>query len=130
MENSKEIEIEKVIGWKTNFKNKITAYVKEQPKKAYIIMVSATLFSLLFTIGNMIYTQKVVVPRYEELSKKNIFSGAANSIASPVNKAKEALEIKEVLSELEYFRNKENLTANDSLRIKYLIYKYKKNDEK
>lgn len=117
-------------GWQLPFINEIKSFVKEKPKKAYFIMVGITFISLLFTIGHIVYTKTVVVPEYNAMKNSNIFKGATNSLLEPVVATQKALDIKEVLTELEYYRSKRVLTATDSLRVKYLIDKYRTNDKK
>lgn len=125
-----EQEVNPPKGWQLPFKNEIKSFVKEKPKKAYFIMVGITFLSLLFTIGHIVYTKIVVIPEYNAMKNKNIFKGASNSILEPVVATQQVLNKKEILNELDYYQSKKVLTAADSLRVKYLIDKYRNNDKK
>lgn len=125
-----EKQVDPPKGLQLPFKNEIISFVKQKPKKAYFIMVGITFVSLLFTIGHIIYTKTVIVPEYNAMKNRNIFQGASNSLLEPVVATQQALDIKEALTELEYYRSKKVLTATDSLRVKYLIDKYSNNDKK
>lgn len=134
MNNTKKSNDEKQVdppkGWQLPFKDEIKKFVAEKPKKAYFIMLGITFVSLVFTIGHIVYTKTVIVPEYNAMKNRNIFQGASNTILEPVIATQQALDIKEVMSELDYYKSKKVLTATDSLRVKYLIDKYRHNDKK
>lgn len=109
---------------------KIKAYAKEKPKKTFIIMFSMVLFSVIISIGQWIYVQNVEVPKYEKMRKTNIFEKAGNSLSAPVQATENVMEIRQIMKELEYYKAKPHLTKQDSIRIKYLIDKYKLNVKK
>lgn len=103
---------------------RIEDFAVRQPKKTFYIMFGIIFCSLVFSIGNLIYIEKVAVPEYESLKKENIFKDASNSLGTPIRETEKILDIREVLKELDYYRSKKVLTASDSLRIKYLLDKY------
>lgn len=103
---------------------KIKNYVREKPKQAFLIMFSLVVLSVILTLLHLYYVHQVEVPKYRELKKHNIFEQAGNSLAAPITATQNALNIKEVVEELQYYRKKETLTRRDSIRIKYLLDKY------
>lgn len=102
----------------------IKQYAKENPKTTFKIMIGLVLLSLCLTATNYIYNNYYYVPS-PRMSTSEIISSATNSISQPINATKKALDIKDVMEELEYFRSKTVLTKEDSIRIKYLIDKSK-----
>lgn len=104
---------------------KIKTYAKENPKRTFIIMFSLIVFSFLLSIGQLIYVRLVEVPKYEQMKTTKIFIDAGNSLTEPLKATENVLDIRATLKELEYYKNKKNLTKQDSIKIKYLIDKYK-----
>lgn len=119
MEKETTIKKEKSPLWK-----RVENFAESQPRKAFYIMFGLILFSVLFSIGNLIYIQKVSVPKYEKMKKENIFKDATNSLATPIRETEKILDMREAMKELEYYRRKTVLNGSDSIRIKYLLDKY------
>lgn len=130
MENIDKEKSEKEIGLKENLAIKIKNFATKKPKQTYYIIVGLTIFSLLLTMINIVHTKNVVIPQYEKMNKAKIFETQEGYSPNPIQMTGEALEISELLKELEYYKSKPTLTQNDSLRVKYLIDKYKKNAKK
>jgi len=103
---------------------RIKNYVRENPKKAFLIMFSLIVLSLIVTLLHLFYVHKVEVPKYREMKKHNILESAGNSLTAPITATQNAMELKDVVEELQYYRQKETLSKRDSIRIKYLIDKY------
>lgn len=103
---------------------KIKNYVLEKPKQAFIIMFLLVVLSVIATLIHLYYVHKVEVPKYREMKRHNIFDRAGSSFTAPIAAAQNALELKEVIEELQYYRMKEPLIKRDSIRIKYLLDKY------
>lgn len=99
-------------------------FAKKQPQKSFYIMFGLILCSILFSIGNLIYIQKVSVPKYEKMKKENIFKDATISLGTPIRETEKIIDMKEAIKELDYYRRKTVLTNSDSIRIKYLLDKY------
>lgn len=119
MEKETTIKKEKSPLWK-----RVENFAESQPRKAFYIMFGLILFSVLFSIGNLIYIQKVSVPKYEKMKKENIVKDATNSLATPIRETEKILDMREAMKELEYYRRKTVLNGSDSIRIKYLLDKY------
>lgn len=112
--------------WKFPYEDKIKKFAKEKPKKAFYIMCGLVVLSFFITIGKLIYTQKVLVPQYEALQKESVFKDGKTTLGAPIEATQRIMEVKDVLKELDYYKKKSVLTKSDSLRIEYLIDKYKK----
>jgi hypothetical protein len=108
----------------------IKSYAKRKPKNTFIIMFSLVVLSFIISISQFIYVRNVEVPKYEQMRKKNIFKGVENDLTEPVKATKNVIELQNVIEELDYYKVKKNLTKQDSIRIKYLIDKYKINSKK
>ena len=119
MEKETTIKKEKSPLWK-----RVENFAESQPRKAFYIMFGLILFSVLFSIGNLIYIQKVSVPKYEKMKKENIFKDATNSLATPIRETEKIMDMREAMKELEYYSRKTVLNGSDSIRIKYLFDKY------
>ncbi|WP_312081955.1 hypothetical protein [Epilithonimonas hominis] len=119
MEKETTIKKEKSPLWK-----RVENFAESQPRKSFYIMFGLILFSVLFSIGNLIYIQKVSVPKYEKMKKENIFKDATNSLATPIRETEKIMDMREAMKELEYYRRKTALNGSDSIRIKYLLDKY------
>lgn len=87
-------------------------------------MFGLIFFSVLFSIGNLIYVQKVSVPQYEKMKKQNILTDATASFGVGVRETEKIMDIRQALKELDYYRRKTVLSTSDSVRIKYLLDKY------
>jgi len=111
---------------------KIKNYVREKPKQAVLIMFSLIVLSVILSLIHLFYIHEVEVPKYREMKKHNIFENAESSLTAPIAATQNALDIKAVVDELQYYRKKETLTKRDSIRIKYLLDKYqiKRGNEK
>lgn len=118
-QQQKIISNEKITLWK-----RAEHFAEKQPKKTFYIMFGLIFFSVLFTIGNLIYVHKVSVPEYEKMKRQNILTDATNSFGKTVKEAENILDMREALKELEYYRRKKVLSASDSIRIRYLLDKY------
>lgn len=119
-----EITSEAKKGWKFPYEEKIKRFAKEKPKQAFRIMFGLIVLSFFITIGRLIYTQQVLVPQYKQMKSDGIFKEATTSLGAPIQATQKIMEIKDVLKELDYYKNKSVLTKADSLRIEYLIDKY------
>lgn len=108
----------------------IKTYAKEKPKQTFIVMFSLVVLSVIISVGHLIYVRQVEVPKYREMKKTNIFQGAGSSLTAPIEATENVLELREVIKELEYYKAKPELTKQDSIRIKYLIDKYKVKSKK
>jgi hypothetical protein len=106
------------------FWEKLEHFAEKQPKRTFYMMYGLILFSVLFSIGNLIYVQKVSVPEYEKMKKDNILKDATSSFGATVKETEKIIDIREALKELEYYRRKTVLSTSDSARIKYLLDKY------
>lgn len=122
----KEITSETKKGWKFPYEERIKKFAKEKPKQAFRIMFGLIILSFFITIGRLIYTQQVLVPQYNQMKSDGIFKKATTSLGAPIEATQKIMEIKDVLKELDYYKNKSVLTKSDSLRIEYLIDKYQK----
>lgn len=109
---------------------KIKNYMREKPKQAFLIMFSLVVLSLIITLIHLFYVHQVGVPKYREMKKRNIFESAENSFTAPVAATQNAMELKKVVEELQYYKQKDILTKRDSIRIKYLLAKYQINPKK
>lgn len=109
---------------------RIKTHAKEKPKKTFLIMFSMVAISVIISIGQLIYVRTVEVPKYEKMKMQNIFKDAGNSLSEPVRATENVMEIQEVMKELHYYKIKKTLTKQDSIRIKYLIDKYKLTSKK
>lgn len=103
---------------------KLEHFAEKQPRKSFYIMFGLILFSVLFSIGSLIYIQKVSVPKYEKMKNENIFKDAIISLGTPIRETEKILDMREAMKELDYYRRKTILSASDSIRIKYLLDKY------
>jgi hypothetical protein len=120
MEKQQELtNKEKLLLWK-----RVEHFAEKQPKRTFYMMFGLILFSVLFSIGNLIYVQKVSVPEYEKMKKENILKDATSSLGATVKETEKIMDIREALKELEYYRRKTVLSTSDSARIKYLLDKY------
>lgn len=119
MEKETTIKKEKYPIWE-----KLEHFAENQPRKSFYIMFGLILFSVLFSIGNLIYIQKVSVPKYEKMKNENIFKDAIISLGTPIRETEKILDMREAMKELEYYRTKTVLNGSDSIRIKYLLDKY------
>ncbi len=111
------------------FLKKIERFAEKHPQKAFYIMFGLIFFSVLFSIGNLIYIEKVSVPNYEKIKNENIFKDATTSLGTPIRQTEKILDMREALKELEYYRRKTTLTSSDSMRIKFLLDKYHINNK-
>lgn len=109
---------------------RVEYFAAHQPKKTFYIMFGLIFFSVVFSIGNLIYVQKVSLPEYELLKKDNIFNNASASLGAPIRETEKILDLRDALKELDYYRRKPALSSSDSIRIKYLLDKYKINKRK
>lgn len=109
---------------KSTFWKRIENFAEKQPRKAFYIMFGLITFSVIFSIGNLIYIQKVSVPKYEKMKKENIFKDATHSFETPFREAGNIMDMREAMKELDYYRRKTVLSSSDSIRIKYLLEKY------
>lgn len=109
---------------KLPFWEKLEHFAAKQPKRTFYMMFGLILFSVLFSIGNLIYVQKVSVPEYEKMKKANILNEATSSFGATVQQTEKIIDIRDALKELEYYRRKTALSTSDSARIKYLLDKY------
>lgn len=119
MEKETTVKKEKSPIWE-----KLERFAEKQPRKSFYIMFGLIFFSVLFSIGNLIYIQKVSVPKYEKMKKENIFKDATTSLGTPIRETEKILDMREAMKELEYYRRKTALNGSDSIRIKYLLDKY------
>lgn len=104
----------------------IKNYAKEKPKQTFTIMFSLVVLSVVFSLANYFYVQNVTKPEYEKMKQRNFLIDATNSISQPLDRANDIMDMREAMKELEAFKHKEQLTRQDSIRIKYLIDKYQK----
>lgn len=114
------------------FKEKINSFVKQNPKKTFKILFGLAFFSFLISLTGYFYTKNVVKPKSEQefyKTNKEIISSGSTSTNSAIGTVKNAFEMKKHLDELEFYKNKKELTKEDSLRIEYLIDKYKLNEK-
>jgi len=107
--------------------NRVEFFAERQPKKAFYIMFGMIFLSVLISIGNLIYVQKVSVPEYEKLKKENVLKNATTSLGVPIRETENIMDMRDALKELEYYRGKASLSPSDSVRIKYLLDKYQIN---
>lgn len=105
-------------------------FAERQPKKTFYLMFGLIFFSTLFSIGNLIYIQKVSIPEYETMKKQNVFTDATTSFGSSLKETEKIMDIREALKELEYYQKKKMLSPSDSSRIRYLLDKYKINNSR
>lgn len=124
-EQNKIIKANKTSLWRV-----LERFAERQPKKALYLMLGLIFFSTIFSIGNLIYIQKVSIPEYETLKKQNVLTDAATSFSSSLKETEKIMDIREVLKELEYYQKKKMLSPSDSSRIKYLLDKYKINNSR
>ncbi|MBT2621302.1 hypothetical protein [Chryseobacterium sp. ISL-6] len=110
---------EKILLWK-----RAEHFAEKYPQKAFYIMFGLIFFSVLFTIGNLVYVQKVSVPEYEKMKKQNILKDATTSFGATVRETEKIMDLRQALKELDYYRRKTVLSTSDSVRIKYLLDKY------
>lgn len=111
---------------------KIKEYAKANPKRTFMIMMGLLVLSVVGSIVQYIYIKNVVKPRMEEKTQLDLISDFENTYSVPEDAVKHNyFELQSALKELEYYKEKEVLTAQDSARIKYLIDKYNpsKNEE-
>lgn len=109
---------------KLPFWEKLEHFAAKQPKRTFYMMFGLILFSVIFSIGNLIYVQKVSVPEYEKMKKENILKDGTSSLGETVKETEKIMDIREALKELEYYRRKKVLNTSDSARINYLLDKY------
>jgi hypothetical protein len=109
---------------KLPFWKKLEHFAEQQPRRTFYMMFCMILFSVLFSIGNLIYVQKVSVPEYKKMKEDNILEDVTSSFDSTVEQTGEIMDMREALKELEYYRRKTVLSTSDSARIKYLLDKY------
>lgn len=120
MEKSQKIiSNERISLWK-----RAEHFAEKYPQRTFYIMFGLIFFSVLFSIGNLIYVQKVSVPQYEKMRKQNILTDATASFGATVRETEKIMDIRQALKELDYYRRKTVLSASDSVRIKYLLDKY------
>lgn len=105
-------------------------FAERQPKKTFYLMFGLIFFSTLFSIGNLIYIQKVSIPEYETMKKQNVLTDVETSFSSSLKETEKIMDIREALKELEYYQKKKMLSPSDSSRIKYLLDKYKINNSR
>ncbi|KUJ56407.1 hypothetical protein [Chryseobacterium aquaticum] len=108
----------------------VEQFAERQPKKTFYLMFGLIFLSTLFSIGNLIYIQKVSIPEYETMKKQNVLKDAATSFNSSFTETEKILDIREALKELDYYRKKKILSSSDSSRIKYLLDKYNINNSR
>ncbi|MDC8105021.1 hypothetical protein MTQ00_10760 [Chryseobacterium sp. B21-037] len=105
-------------------------FAERQPKKTFYLMFGLIFFSTVFSVGNLIYIQKVSIPEYEKMKKQNVLTDASTSFSSSLKETQKIMDIREALKELEYYQKKKILNPSDSSRIKYLLEKYKINNSR
>lgn len=105
-------------------------FAERQPKKTFYLMFGLIFFSTVFSVGNLIYIQKVSIPEYEKMKKQNVLTDASTSFSSSIKETQKIMDIREALKELEYYQKKKILNPSDSSRIKYLLEKYKINNSR
>ncbi|EFK33186.1 MULTISPECIES: hypothetical protein [Chryseobacterium group] len=108
----------------------VEQFAERQPKRTFYLMFGLIFLSTLFSIGSLIYIQKVSIPEYETMKKQNVLKDAATSFNSPFTETEKILGIREALKELDYYRKKKILSSSDSSRIKYLLDKYNINNSR
>lgn len=112
------------------FVAKIKAFAKADPKRAFYIMMGLLIISIVGSIAQYIYIDQVVTPRFKERSEVNLVGDFEETYQQGDEEVKQEsfFELQQVMRELEYYKQKEVLTKDDSIRIKYLIDKYNPND--
>lgn len=104
----------------------IKEYAQRKPRETFTIMLALVVLSVIFSISNYLYVERVSKPKYEELKKKNFLNGASNALTTSLWQTEQVLDIRGDMKELEFYKTKEHLTRQDSIRVRYLIDKYKK----